>query len=163
MRSSVLWYLLAASLALNVFFAAGLIWPQLMGQQQSTQERDVVTEAREVFALDASQVAALEDLRGRLAERREARRDDRDSFRSLIIDALRGADFDRAALSRAIEERRDGTDSLIIDVTQDLHDFLASLSPDQKSAFLERAAREQDFLRRLLFPPRPRGAGRPSR
>jgi uncharacterized membrane protein len=164
MRSSVLWFLLAASLALNVFFAAGLVWPQLMGEPQPPQERDVVSEATEAFALDERQVAALEEMRQQLAERREARRGERDRFRALIIDALRRPEFDRASLSQAIEQRREGSGGLILDVTEDVHGFLAGLTPDQKAAFLERAEREHDFLRRLLFPPRSRsgGDGRPS-
>lgn len=158
MRGSVLWFVLAVSLALNLFFAAGLIWPQLMGQPPSPHGGDAVVEAAEAFALDERQVAALEELRGRLAERREARRGERDGFRGLIIDALRQPAFDRAALSQALEQRA-GSGGLILDVTEDLHGFLAGLTPDQKAAFLERAERERDFLRRLLFPPHPRPEG----
>ena len=164
MRSNVLWFLLAASLALNVFFAAGLIWPQLMGKAQPPHGADAVAEAAEDFALDDRQVVALQDLRQRLAERREARRGERDSFQALLIDALRAPVFDRAALSQAFEERRQDSGGLILDVTEDLHGFLAELTPDQKAAFLERAGRERDFLRRLLFPPRPQSErGQPAR
>src|SRR3546814_11753827 len=79
MRSKVLWFLLAASLALNVFFVAGVIWPRLMGHPQPPHGHDAVAQAAADFALDDRQVAALEDLRRRLAEQRESRRGERDS------------------------------------------------------------------------------------
>ncbi|HEY9537637.1 MAG TPA: Spy/CpxP family protein refolding chaperone, partial [Kiloniellaceae bacterium] len=109
------------------------------------------------------QVAALEDLRRRLAEQRESRRGERDSFQALIIDALRRPDFDRGDLSQILEQRRAQGGDMILDMTEDLHGFLAGLTPDQKAAFLERAERERDFLRHLLFPPRPRPDGNPRR
>jgi uncharacterized membrane protein len=161
MRSKTLLFLLVASLALNLFFAAGMIWPRLMGHPHPSHGGDPAVAAAQDFALDDSQVAALEDLRRRIAERREARRGERDSFYALLIDALRRPAFDRAALSQALE-RREGAGGLLLDVTEDLHGFLAELTPDQKAAFLERASRDRDFLRRLLFPPRSRGGG-PSR
>ena len=157
MRSKILWFLLVASLALNVFFVAGVLWPRLMGHPHPMHERDPIAAAAVDFALDDGQVAALEALRQRIAERRDQSRGERDSFQALIIDALRQPAFDRAALARAMDERREESGSSIIDMTEDLHGFLAGLTADQKAAFLERASRDRDFLRRLLFPPRPRG------
>src|SRR3546814_4701340 len=46
----------------------------------TTLFRSAVAEAAQEFALDERQVAALNDLRQRLAERRESRRGERDSF-----------------------------------------------------------------------------------
>src|SRR3546814_6303099 len=78
MRSKVLWFLLTASLALNVFFVAGVIWPRLMGHPYPPHGRDPVAAAAEQFKLDDRQVAALEALRQRLAERRSESRGQRD-------------------------------------------------------------------------------------
>lgn len=165
MRSKVLWSLLTTSLALNVFFVAGVIWPRLMGHPYPPHGRDPVAAAAEQFKLDDRQVAALEALRQRLAERRSESRGQRDAFQALIIDAMRQPAFDRAALSGALEQRRETAGDLILAMTEDLHIFLAELTPEQKAAFLERAERERDFLRRLLFPPRvrPDGNGPPPR
>src|SRR3546814_16257007 len=80
MRSKVLWFLLTASLALNVFFVAGVIWPRLMGHPYPPHGRDPVAAAAEQFKLDDRQVAALEALRQRLAERRSESRGQRDGF-----------------------------------------------------------------------------------
>jgi uncharacterized membrane protein len=161
MRSKVLWFLLAASLALNVFFVAGVVYPQLVGQRHPAQWRDPVAAATREFSLDDRQAAALEALRNRLAERRNDSRGGRDGFRSIILDALREPAFDRAALTQALDQRREGSGNMVIDMTEDLHGFLAGLTPEQKTAFLEHAVREHDFLRRLLFPPRA-GRGRHS-
>ena len=157
MRSKVLWFLLVASLALNVFFVAGVIWPRLMGHPTPPDRPDPVAAAAEDFALDDRQVAALEGLRQRLAARRSESRE-HNGFRTVLIDALRQPTFDRAGLARAMEQRR-GRGDLFLDMTEDLHGFLAGLTPDQKAAFLERAENDRDFLRRLLFPPRVRPGG----
>jgi uncharacterized membrane protein len=157
MRSKILWFLLVASLALNVFFVAGVLWPRLMGHPHPMHERDPIAAAAEDFALDDGQVAALEALRQRIAERRDQSRGERDGFQTLIVDALRQPAFDRAEFASAMEERRDAFGGSFVDMMEDLHGFVAGLTPDQKAAFLERASRDRDFLRRLLFPPRPRG------
>lgn len=155
MRSKILWILLAASLALNVFFV-GMFWPRLMDHDHPHDRRDPVAMAAEDFALNESQVAALEGLRARIAERREARNEDRGGFRSLLIEALRQPAFDRAALSQALDARRASGGDMVLDMTEELHGFLAGLNAGQKADFLARAEQDRDFLRRLLFPPRPR-------
>lgn len=155
MRSKVLWFLLVASLALNVFFVAGVVYPRLMGHHHPPRDYDPVARAAEEFSLDAEQTEALTALRGRMAERLAEGREEREGFQAIILEALGRPDFDRAALAEALAARRAGGDDMILDMTGELHGFLAGLSPEQKAAFLERA-RERDFLRRLLFPPRPR-------
>jgi len=168
MRGKILGFLLIASLALNVFFVVGVlqpqfaVWPRLMGHPHGPHGPDPVAEATEDFALDGGQVAALEALRQRIAERRQESRGERDGFQSLLLDALRQPAFDRAGLAAALEARRTDGRDMVLDMTEDLHGFLAGLTPDQKASFLERARDDRDFLRRLLFPPRPRpGDDRP--
>jgi uncharacterized membrane protein len=155
MRSKIIWLLLAASLALNVFFV-GMFWPRLVGHDHGRNRPDPVAMAAEDFSLNDSQVAALEDLRSRIAQRSDARSEDRGGFRSLIVEALRQPAFDRAALAQALDARRESGGDMVLDMTEDLHGFLADLGREQKADFLARAEQDRDFLRRLLFPPRPR-------
>ncbi len=156
MRSKLPWFLLAASVALNLFFLAGVVfYPHFRGHDHPPHWRDPVASVAEDFSLDDRQVRALEALREKVAERRRAGRGERDGFQAIILDALRQPAFDRAALAQTLQQRREGSGDMILDMTEDLHGYLAGLSPDQKAAFLERAAEDRDFLRRLLFPPRP--------
>ncbi|WP_193368604.1 Spy/CpxP family protein refolding chaperone [Pelagibius marinus] len=156
MRSKLPWFLLAASVALNLFFLAGVVfYPHVRDQDHPPRGGDPVAMAAEEFSLDANQVAALEALRERIAERRQEGRENRESFRTIIINALEKPAFDRVALAQALEQRREGFGDRILDMTEDLHGFLAGLAPEQKAAFLARAGEDRDFLRRLLFPPRP--------
>jgi uncharacterized membrane protein len=156
MRSKLPWFLLAISLAFNVFFLAGLFMPQFMGHHRDPGGHwDRMAEVTRELSLDEGQVAALEALRGRIAERRDQGREERDGFRAVIVDALSQPRFDREALAAALAERRSGAGDMILDMTEELHGFVMDLSPDQRAAFLERC-RDRDFLRRLLFSPRPR-------
>ena len=146
------WYLLAASLAVNVFFLAGLAFPQLFGAAE-TPAPDPVAVVAEELELSAAQRADLAALRGRVAERRAAAGSNGGSFRALLIAELAKPAFDRAGLEARMQERRASMSSVVLDVAEDLHGFLATLSPEQKAAFLEKA-RERAFLRRLLWPRR---------
>src|SRR5690606_32157831 len=128
-----LWFLLVASLALNVFFVAGVLWPRLMGHPHPMEDRDPVAAAAQDFALNDGQVAALEALRQRIADRREQSRGERDGFQTLIVDTLRQPDFDRAEFAAAMEERRAAFGGSFVDMMEDLHGFVAGLSPDQKA------------------------------
>ena len=58
------WFLLVASLAINVFFVAGVIYPRLMGHHHPPRDYDPVARAAEEFSLDAGQTEALTALRG---------------------------------------------------------------------------------------------------
>lgn len=146
------WYLLAASLAVNVFFLAGLAFPQLFGVAD-TAAPDPVAVVAEDLKLDAAQRADLAALRQRVAERRAAAGGNGGSFRALLIAELAKPAFDRAGLEARMQERRATMVTVVLDVAEDLHGYLATLSPEQKAAFLEKA-KERAFLRRLLWPRR---------
>src|SRR3546814_11747600 len=90
-----------------------------MGHPQPPHGHDAVAQAAADFALDDRQVAALEDLRRRLAEQRESRRGERDRFPALIIDALRRPAFARGDSSQILEQRRAPGGALIPDLTED--------------------------------------------
>ncbi len=156
MRSKLPWFLFAASLLLNIFFVAGLFYPHFMGHHGGVREwRDPVAAVAEEFSLDDRQVEELEALRDRIHSHRRDHQGDREGFRTMIINALKLPVFDREALAEALEGRRGASSGMIVDMTEDLHGFLAGLSADQKEAFLERAG-QRDFLRQLLFPRRSR-------
>ncbi len=153
MRRRLPWFLLAASLALNVFFLAGLAYPPLFGGARSVLTADPVAKAAQELQLDEAQTAALTALRQRVAERRLAAGGDAGSFRALLIAELAKPDFDRVGLEERMGERRAVMGIVVLDTAEDLHGFLATLSPEQKTVFLARAG-DRGFLRRLLWPRR---------
>ncbi len=153
MRARLPWILLVASLALNLFFLAGLAYPQLFGRVAGTTTADPVAAVAEELKLDDAQTAALAALRQRVAERRQATGGDAGSFRALLIAELAKPEFDRLGLEERMQERRAVMGIVVLDTVEDLHGYLATLSPAQKTAFLERA-KDRRFLRRLLWPRR---------
>ena len=155
MRRKLPWFLVAASVALNIFFVAGFFYPQVMGHRHPPERVDTMARVVEELALTEGQAAALEAMRRDIMERREERRDGRDSFQAAILEAISAPTFDRAALAEALEARRADFGEFVLDLAEDLHGFVASLSPEQKTRFLERAE-DRDFLRSLLFPRRSR-------
>src|SRR3546814_12369564 len=96
-----------------------------MGHPYPPHGRDPVAAAAEQFKLDDRQVAALEALRQRLAERRSESRGQRDGFQALTIDQMRQTAFAPAALSRAPGHLPDTPAHLIPHLTEDLPFFLA--------------------------------------
>ena len=156
MQRKLPWYLLAASVALNIFFLAGVFYPHYGWHGHDHHGPDMIAWSTETFELDAQQAEALRELRETIAERRSERSGERGDFRVVILDALRAPDFDREALAVALDARRGASDDMILNMAGDLHGFLAGLSTEQKTAFLERAEADREFLRRLLFPPRRR-------
>lgn len=155
MRRNLPWFLLAASVALNVFFLAGVFFPHYAWHGHGPDRGRHMAQVVEDFGLSERQARALEDLRERIAAHRRDRGGDRGAFLAVILDALRAPSFDRAALARSLEQLRSDTmGDMVLDMTQDLHGFLAELTPEQKTAFLARVEEDRNFLRRLLFPPR---------
>ena len=156
MRRKLPWFLLAASVALNVFFVAGLFYPHVMGHWHGPHGRDHMALAAREFGFNEQQMQALDGLRERIAERRRERGRDRASFRAIIIDSLRSDSFDRASIAETLQARRGATDDMIVDVAEELHGVLAGLPPERKTAFLNHAEADREVLRRLLFPRRSR-------
>ena len=147
------WYLLAASLALNVFFVAGMAYPPLFGTTTSEPRQDPVAAVADDLQLNAAQAEGLAALRQRVAERRAAAGGNGGSFRALLIAELAKSEFDRAGLEERARERRAAMGTVVLDVAEDLHGYLTTLSSEQKTAFLERS-KDRAFLRRLLWPRR---------
>lgn len=145
-----LWFLLAASVAVNVFFLAGLVYPQLIGKPVSMMSEDPVASAAKEFNLDTEQLAGLEALRREIAERRASAGGAGNGFQIMMVEALGPPVFDRPAFEIRLNERRQARSGMILDVVEALHSYLSTLAPAQKAAFLERS-KERGFLRELLW------------
>ena len=156
MRIKLLWVVLAASLAANVFFVAGALYT-LYGQDDWRAEPGAnVDSVAERLALSPGQRDGLLALREKARQGRKGSREGHESRRAAFLDELGKPTFDRERVLALMEARSAKRRARIVDVAQDLHAYLATLSPEQRQAFLA-MARERGFLRRLL------GRGRPPR
>ncbi len=154
MRSKILWVVLAASLAANVFLVAGALYGLYGGDTpgaRATANIDTVTER---LGLSPEQRDGLLALRDKARKGREGKREGREQRRAAFLAELGKPTFDRERVLALMEARSAEWRARIVDVAQGLHAYLATLSPEQRQEFLT-MARERGFLRRLFGRPRP--------
>jgi Spy/CpxP family protein refolding chaperone len=149
MRRGLPWLLLALSVALNLFFVAGVLYSGALSGGERGTPVDVVA----ALQLDATQQEALAALRQRNQERREARRGDRGSSREALLDVLAQPDFEPDAILAQQRERNESWNQYMLETYEDLHGFMAGLKPGQRDKLLENA-KDWSFLRALLRGPR---------
>ncbi len=149
MRRKLPWILFALSLAANLFFVIGV------GTTYVT-ERDLAKSPEQRIEFLADRLDLSEERRQDLRALRDALRQRwtgmRGGFRNrraeLMAEVAR-PDFDRervlALLDRRAEQRRE----TLADTAEEVHAFLATLSPAQRQTLLD-MARERGFLRTLF-------------
>ncbi len=156
MRRKLPWILFALSLAANLFFVIGV------GTTYLT-ERDLAESPEQRIALLADRLDLSQEQRQDLRALREAvgqrwtgmRGGPRNRRAELIAEVTR-PDFDRdrvlGLIDRGAKRRRD----TLADMAEEVHVFLATLSPAQRETLLE-MVQERSFLR-TLFGRRGRGS-----
>ena len=148
MKPRLPWILFAMSLALNLFFAAGVFYNKLEADRLSAAPERRIAELAEQLGLSEAQQAGLLALREQAMERRDAVRDLRRERRAALLAELAKPELDRARvgelLRQGMERRATGFEQMMVD----LHGYLATLSDEQRAAFLE-MAKERGFLRGL--------------
>ena len=148
MKPRLPWILFAVSLALNLFFAAGVFYNKLEAERLSAGPDERVAALAEQLGLSEAQQAGLLALREQAMERREAVRSQRQERRTALMAELAKPELDRDRLSElmreGMERRAAGFEQMMVD----LHGYLATLSDEQRTAFLEKA-KERGFLRGL--------------
>ena len=154
MRVKLLWILLAVSLTANVFLVAGALYT-LYGEDDWRAEPSAhIDSVAERLGLSPEQRDGLLALREKARQGRKGSREGRESRRAAFIAELGKPAFDRAGVLALMEARSAKRRARIVDVAQNLHAYLATLSPEQRREFLA-MARERGFLRRLFGRPRP--------
>ncbi len=156
MRVKLLWILLAVSLVANVFFVAGALYTLYVKDDRSAGPGANVDSVAERLALSPEQRDGLLALREKARQGRKGMGEGRESRRAAFLAELGKPTFDRAGVLALMEARSALRRARIVDVAEDLHAYLATLSPEQRQEFLA-MARERGFLRRLF------GRGRPPR
>ncbi len=159
MRGKLLWILLAVSLAANVFLVAGALYSLYGDDTPRARAAANIDTVAERLGLSSEQRDGLLALRDKARKGREGMREGRKQRRAAYLEELGKPSFDREAVLALMEARSAEWRARIVDVAQDLHAYLATLSPEQRESFLA-MARERGFLRRLFGRPRPPRADR---
>ena len=155
MRAKLPWILLAVSLVANAVLA-GAVYTLTSAADPAAKRAAHVESVIQRLALSPGQRDGLLALREKARQGRKGSREGRESRRAAFIAELGKPAFDRAGVLALMEARSAKRRARIVDVAQNLHAYLATLSPEQRREFLA-MARERGFLRRLF------GRGRPPR
>lgn len=143
MRSKLPWILLAVSVVANIFFAAGAVYT-LYGHGDRTVQKVV-----RKLDLSPAQQQGLLALREGVAARREAMTGARGGLREAMLAEVGSPTFDRERVAALVDDWSAQRRAYFVDLAQDLHAYVATLTPEQRETFLE-LARDRGFLRRLL-------------
>jgi Spy/CpxP family protein refolding chaperone len=142
------WLLLAVSIVLNFSMVAGFV----LTEQEVSRVADPAVRPVEVskaLALTPEQLEAFKALQASLQERREMFREYMEPVRRAMTEALIEESFDREAYRKVISKRREVREEFFLQIGEELHDFLQTLSPEQKARFKD-LSRERNFLRRFM-------------
>ncbi|MEM7223290.1 MAG: Spy/CpxP family protein refolding chaperone [Pseudomonadota bacterium] len=154
MRGKLPWILLAVSLAVNLAFVAGAVHFDLTKQRLASDPSERVAKLAAELSLDANQEAALMALREKMMAGRQELRGKMTERRQKLLAELARTELDQAEVETLLRQGAERRIERFAAMAGEMHDFLASLTPEQKAAFLERAG-EPDFFRRLIgAPPR---------
>lgn len=153
MRGKLLWALLAVSLATNVFLVGGALFG-VYGTDHADRRPGVTVESvAKKLELSAEQRRGLADLRAMAQERRKAMRGQRGELRDSFLSTLAQPTFDRDQILALIESRSAQRRDFLVGMAEELHSYLATLTPDQRGQFFA-MARERGFMRGLFGRPR---------
>jgi Spy/CpxP family protein refolding chaperone len=145
MKGWFVWILLGASLAANVFFAAGALYSFYGGEHRGWRAKVSVDDVAERLALSPAQSAALQALRDQARDRPRPSSVEREQRRASFLAELAAPEFDRARMQALMVERMARRQDRILDRAAALHGYLATLDPEQRAGFLE-MAKERGFL-----------------
>ncbi len=146
MTSRLPWFLLAVSLAANIFFAAGVAYTAYQDRRASQSAEARVDIVAERLGLNAAQHEALSLLRERAEMRRPGLRQADAPVRAEILKQLAQPSFDRPLIMGMLESRDEERRPYLAEYAEDLHGFLVTLSAEQRESFLGMAS-EPGFLR----------------
>jgi len=153
MSGRLIWIALAASVAANVFFAAGLAYSIYTGRRVAESPAARVDLVADRLGLNEAQRAGLKLLRERAAVRRSGLHEARAPTRAAIVEEILRPAFDRARVLALIDEWGADRRLYFAEFAEDLHGYLATLSPEQRARFVE-MSREPGFLRHIFRAPR---------
>ena len=142
------WLLLAVSVVLNLSMLAGFLYTEREASRVADPALRLV-EVSEALSLTPEQFETFKTLQYSLQERRQMFREYMEPVRRGMTEALVAESFDREAYRKVMSKRQEVREEYFLQVGEELHDFLQSLSPEQRAVFKD-LAKERRFLWRFL-------------
>jgi Spy/CpxP family protein refolding chaperone len=141
MRNRLVWLALALSLTLNAFVVAGLVWSQAANPRPANFA-DRLVEAGATLNLTAEQRTSFNRFAQAIELRTKEMREANGPLFRHIWDELAKADADQAVLNQLVDAASENRHGYQKDVTTDLNAFLGSLSPEQRTQFVDTVRRQ---------------------
>ena len=142
------WLLLAVSLVLNASMLAGVLYTEREASRMADPAVRPV-EVSEALSLTPVQFEAFTTLQASLQERRQMFREYMEPVQRAMTEALLEDSFDRESYRKVISKRQEVREEYFLQIGEELHAFLQTLSPEQRAMFKD-LARERSFLRRFI-------------
>lgn len=135
-----LWVALALSLTLNIFALGGLVWPIVSGEppRQAGPIERLVSDAR-TLDLTADQKAALQVFSAAARRANQGLREANAPLMRSMWDEMAKPQPDSARIASIIDQVLDHRRSFQQTMSTNLITFLATLSPDQRHSFADKA------------------------
>jgi uncharacterized membrane protein len=154
-RARLVWLALLLSLVLNVFFVGGLVWSRMHAERPTTPAERFQHVASEMNFSAAERERFQEFF---LTVRRETQQlhESNRPLMQRIWSELDKEHPDSAAISQLIDQATENRHAYQQQMATALAGFLATLTPAERSRFVELAKRQQDqnaaHIRRLITP-----------
>lgn len=150
MSARLPWFLLAVSLAANLFFGAGVAYTVYQERRVAESPEARVDVVAERLGLNDQQHQALTLLRERAEVRRPGLKQAEAPVRAEILKQVAQPEFDRELVLEMLEQRDEDRRPYLTEYAEDLHGFLVTLNEAQRRQFLEMAL-EPGFLRHVYM------------
>lgn len=138
---SLLWVLLALSIALNAFFVGGHVYTRMLFQGGPGYHADRGKRLGERLGLDDAQIAAYREMRQKTRERRREIFSTNRAHRTAMWSELAKAAPDQAVLDRSIDAMGASWGTYQREKMALTRTFVAGLTAEQRTKFLEMAER----------------------
>jgi Spy/CpxP family protein refolding chaperone len=142
-RGRLLWLALILSLTLNIFFLGGLFWSRLAAEQGSTPE-ERFTRAANSLNLSPDQHEAFQQFATDVREHSRHFHEANGPLIQQVWAELAKPQPDQALIASLVDQTAENRHSYQRDMTGTLSRFLATLTPEQRAQFIEKAQKRQD-------------------
>lgn len=139
MRQYLLWVLVALSVALNLFFVAGALWIRFHGPPTPLNPEQRLERIRAQLDLGPQQKPAFEQYFQAVHTRMQEMRESVEPLMNRAWSELAKPGADQTNVIRLFDEAAEKRRSFRRELTASTLSFLATLSPEQRTKFVELA------------------------